>query len=60
MFFEDDLLSDEVFIKRFCLQFHEYIALVLIPKQPYFWVRKVGMLRWLFRDQQVPYPIISN
>ena len=41
MFFEDDLLSDEVFIKRFCLQFHEYIALVLIPKQPHFWSEKL-------------------
>ena len=46
-------MSNTFFIKRFCIEFHEEIVLALILKRPYFWVRKVGMLRWSFTDQEV-------
>ena len=29
----------------FCIEFQEYIVLALTLKRPYFWVRKVGMLK---------------
>ena len=43
------------FIEIICSEFCEYIVIALIQKLPYFWVRKVGMLRWSFTDQQVLY-----
>ena len=55
LFFEVEILSDKFFIMRISIEFHEYILVALILKLPYFWVRKVGMLRWSFKDQQVSY-----
>ena len=48
-------MNDTFFIKRFCIEFNEQIVLALILKWPYFWVQKVGKLRWSFTDQQVLY-----
>ena len=48
-------MNDTFFIKRFCIEFNEQIVLALILKWPYFWVQKVGKLRWSFTDQQVFY-----
>ena len=55
LFFEVEILSDTFFIMRISIEFHEYILVALILKLPYFWVRKVGMLRWSFKDQEVSY-----
>ena len=55
LFFEVEILSDKFFIMRISIEFYEYIVVALILKLPYFWVRKVGMLRWSFKDQQVSY-----
>ena len=53
--FQVEFLSDNFFTERSCGEFHEYIVLALVLKQPYFWVQEVGMLRRSLRDQQVLY-----
>ena len=51
-FFKIEFLSDNFLLRHF-VEFHDYIVLALVLKQPYFWVWKVGMLRWSFTDKQV-------
>ena len=48
-------MSEKIAFKISCVKFQERIALAFILKWPYFWVRKVGILRWLVADQQVSY-----
>ena len=36
---------DKFFIKESCIEFHEYILQAFILKRPYFWVRRLGMLK---------------
>ena len=50
VFFEVEFLSDKFWIKKFAIEFHEYMLLVLILKRSYFWLWKVVMLRSSFTD----------
>ena len=50
-----EFLIDKFIFNISCVWFEERIALTLILKQPYFCVRKVGILRRFATDQQVSY-----
>ena len=48
-----EFLSDKFIFNISCVEFQQHTALALILKRPYFWIRKVRILRWLVYDQQV-------
>ena len=55
MLFGVEFLSNKFIFSISCVLFQERIALALILNRPYYWLRKVGILRWLVTDQQVSY-----